>query len=169
MSAAVVAALKKLAVAVVSNPKVLKTICGIILGIIIIVIMPILVVLGIFNGDIQIDTDRLAQMIEENMTDEEQENIRHINDIMYGIESQMISEGYPNDRVNEAQLLYMFALEEKSTEEGFIESLVGCFAMEQTDEQLIQNVNQTFGLELSVEEFRQIMEDVTQVETEEEN
>lgn len=169
MSAAVVAALKKLAVAVVSNPKVLKKIGGIILGVIIIIVMPLAVVIGIFRGDIDIDTDRLAQLIEENLTDEEQESIQHINDTMYGIENRMIHEGYTKDRVNEAQLLYMLALEEQSTEEGFIESLVGCFAMEQTDEQLIQNVNQTFGLELSVEEFRQIMEDVTQVETEEEN
>ena len=41
MSAAVVAALKKIAAALLTNPKVLKTIGGIILGIIIIICMPI--------------------------------------------------------------------------------------------------------------------------------
>lgn len=163
MSAAVVAALKKLAVTVVSNPKVLKTIGGIILGIIIIICMPIAAVIGIFNGDINIDVDRLSQMIEENMTAEERERIQHINDTMYGIESQMNAGGYTQERVQEAQILYMLVLEEQSTEEGFIETLVGCFGAEQTDEQLVQNVNQAFGLELSVEEFSEIMNGIRSV------
>ena len=91
MSAAVVAALKKIAAALLTNPKVLKTIGGIILGIIIIICMPIATVIGIFNGDINIDVDRLSQMIEENMTAEEQARIQHINDTMFGIESEMLA------------------------------------------------------------------------------
>lgn len=63
MSATVAAALKKIAVAILTNPKVLKTIGGIVLGIIIIIIMPIVAVVSIFNGDINIDTDRLQTMV----------------------------------------------------------------------------------------------------------
>ena len=162
------AVIKKIIAVVVSNPKVLKTIGGIILGIIIIICMPIATVIGIFNGDIKIDTDRLTQMIEENMTDEEKEETKHINDTMCEIESQMLTEGYTQERVEEAQVLYMVMLEEQSTQDGFVETLVGCFATEQTDEQLIQNVNQVFGLELRVEEFREIMNGiVNDLETEE--
>ena len=163
MSAAVVAALKKVAAALLTNPKVLKAIGGIILGILIIVCMPIAAVIGIFNGDINIDVDRLTQMIEENLTEEERDRIQHINDTMYGIESQMIAGGYTQEQVQEAQLLYMIALEEQSEAEGFIETLVGCFTAEQTDEQLVQNVNQTFGLNLNVEEFSQIMNGIRSV------
>ena len=50
--AAIGAALKKIAVAILSNPKSWKTICGIILGIIIIVISPFAAVLGLMSGDI---------------------------------------------------------------------------------------------------------------------
>lgn len=157
------AVIKKIIAVVVSNPKVLKTIGGIILGIIIIICMPIAAVIGIFNGDINIDVDRLSELIEENMTEEEQTRIQHINDTMYGIESQMIAGGYTQERVQEAQILYMLALEEQSTAEGFIETLVGCFSAEQTDEQLMQNVNQTFGLELSVDEFSEIMNGIRSV------
>lgn len=157
------AVIKKIIAVIVSNPKVLKTIGGIILGILIIICMPIAAVIGIFNGDINIDLDRLSQMIEENMTDEEQEKIQHINDTMSGIESQMIAGGYPQERVQEAQLLYMLTLEEQSTQDGFIETLVGCFEAEQTDEQLVQNVNQAFGLEFSVEEFSEIMNGIRSV------
>ena len=157
------AVIKKIIVALASNPKVLKTIGGIILGIIIIICLPIAAVIGIFNGDINIDTDRLTQMIEENMTSEEREKIRLINDTMDGIENQMLAKGYTQERVQEAQLLYMMALEEQSTEPAFVETLVGCFSMEQTDEQLVQSVNQTFGIALSTEEFSQIMNGIRSV------
>ena len=45
MSVTVAAALKKIAVSLLTNPKALKTIGGIVLGIIIIIIMPIIAVI----------------------------------------------------------------------------------------------------------------------------
>lgn len=152
-----IAVVKKLLALIISNPKVLKTIGGIILGIMIIIAMPIVAVLGIFHGDVKIDTNRLVQLIEESMTEEEQARIQHVNDMMYGIESQMTIKGYTAERVQEAQVLYMLGLEEQSAEEDFIETLVGCFEMEQTEEQLMQNVNQTFGVQMSADEFTEIM------------
>jgi len=58
VSATVAAALKKIAVALLTNPKVLKTVLGIVLGIIIIIIMPIVAIVSIFNGSIEIDTTK---------------------------------------------------------------------------------------------------------------
>ena len=60
MSATVAAALKKIAVAILTDTKALKTVGGIVLGIIIIIIMPILAVVSIFNGDVNIDTDGIG-------------------------------------------------------------------------------------------------------------
>ena len=68
MSVTVGAALKKIAVALLTNPKVIKTIGGIVLGIIIIIIMPIVAVVSIFNGGIDLDTDRLQLMVVENLS-----------------------------------------------------------------------------------------------------
>ena len=68
MGATVAAALKKIAVALLTDPKVLKTVLGIVLGIIIFIVMPIVAVLSIFNGDMNIDTDRLHQMVAENLS-----------------------------------------------------------------------------------------------------
>ena len=112
---ATVAALKKIAVAILSNPKVIKTIGGIVLGIIIIIVMPIVVVVSIFSGDINIDTDRLQQMVVENMSSEEQENLQTIEDIMYTIEDEMIAAGFAS-RVKEAQVLYVMALSDSADE-----------------------------------------------------
>ena len=76
MGATVAAALKKIAVALLTDPKVLKTVLGIVLGIIIFIVMPIVAVLSIFNGDMNIDTDRLHQMVAENLSSEEQAKLQ---------------------------------------------------------------------------------------------
>ena len=65
MSATIGAALKKIAVALLTNPKVIKTIFGIVIGIIIVVVMPIVAVISIFNGSMDIDTDKLSQSIQK--------------------------------------------------------------------------------------------------------
>lgn len=58
MSATIGAALKKIAVALLTDKKVIKTIGGIVIGIIIIVVMPIVAVVSVFNGSMDIDTDK---------------------------------------------------------------------------------------------------------------
>lgn len=65
MTATIGAALKKIAVALLTDKKVIKTIGGIIIGIIIIVVMPIVAVVSFFNGSMDIDTDKLNQSIQD--------------------------------------------------------------------------------------------------------
>ena len=50
MSATVAAALKKIAVAVLTDKKLQRTVLGIVLGVIIIIIMPVAAVISLFNG-----------------------------------------------------------------------------------------------------------------------
>lgn len=158
----IAAALKKIAVSLLTNPKVLKTIGGIVLGIIIIIIMPVIAVISIFNGNMNIDTDRLQQMVEENLSAEEQEKLQFLEDTMHGIEEAMTAAGFSMQQVKEAQVLYVLALSDKASEEGFIENLVGCFATDQTDEQLIGVVNETFGTEIAVSDFTKLMNSLSQ-------
>ena len=49
----VASALKKIAVGLLTDPKVFKTIGGIVLGIIIIIAMPVIAVISFFDGDIE--------------------------------------------------------------------------------------------------------------------
>ena len=86
MSATVGAALKKIAVALLTDKKVIKTMGGIIIGIIIIVVMPIVAVVSFFNGSMDIDTDKLNQSIQENISAEQMENLQLINDTMTEVE-----------------------------------------------------------------------------------
>ena len=163
MSVTVGAALKKIVVAILTNPKVLKTIGGIVLGIIVIIIMPIVAVVSIFSGDIEIDTGRLQAMVVENLSAEEQAKLQFVEDTMYGIEDEMAAAGFGGLRVTEAQVLFTLCLYDHAQEEGFISRLTGCFAEGQTDAQLIDAVNAAFGTEISSEEFSQIMDGVRSV------
>ena len=119
MSATVAAALKKIAVALLSNPKVLKTVLGIVLGIIIIIIMPIIAIVSIFNGSIEIDTDRLQTMVVENLSAEEQAKLQFVEDTMYAIEDEMKTAGF-GGRVKEAQVLYVLALSDYAEQSDFV-------------------------------------------------
>lgn len=159
MSATVAAALKKLSAVVLSDKNNLKTAVGIIIGIIVIIVMPIAAVLSIFSGDMNIDTDRLQQMITESLTSEEEDNLKFIEDTMLSLDEKMTAAGFP-DRVKEAQVLYVLALSDYSREDGFTDKLVDCFAADQTDEQLILAVNETFGTDIKSEDFTKIMNDI---------
>lgn len=159
MSATVAAALKKIAVSLLTNPKVLKTVLGIVLGIIIIIIMPIVAIVSIFNGNIEIDTDRLQTMVVENLSAEEQAKLQFVEDTMYGIDTAMKNAGF-SGRTKDAQVLYVLALSDKAHESDFISKLVGCFTVEQTDEQLIAAVNSAFGTQLTAEDFANVMKNI---------
>ena len=159
MSATVAAALKKLSAVVLSDKNNLKTAVGIIIGIIVIIVMPIAAVLSIFSGDMNIDTDRLQQMITESLTSEEEDNLKFIEDTMLTLDEKMTAAGFP-DRVKEAQVLYVLALSDYSREDGFTDKLVGCFTANQTNEQLISAVNEAFGTDIKSEDFTKIMNDI---------
>lgn len=159
MSATVAAALKKLSAVVLSDKNNLKTAVGIIIGIIVIIVMPIAAVLSIFSGDMSIDTDRLQQMITESLTSEEEYNLKFIEDTMLTLDEKMTAAGFP-DRVKEAQVLYVLALSDYSREDGFTDKLVDCFAADQTNEQLISAVNETFWTDIKSEDFTKIMNDI---------
>lgn len=152
MSATVAAALKKIAVVLLTDKRVLKTVCGIVLGILMIIIMPIAVVIGIFNGDINMDAARLQQMVMENLSEEEKAELQFMEDTMTAIEEKMTAAGFP-DKARDARILYVAALSDRAHDSGFIDKLVGCFAAEQTDEQLIDAVNTAFGTDITVEDF----------------
>lgn len=156
MSAAVGAALKKLAVYILTDKKALKTVIGILLGVIIIIVMPIAAVIGMFNGGINIDTDRLQQIIVQNLSEEEKSKLQFVDDTMKSIDEKMKSTGF-NSRKKEAQILYVLALSDYANQDDFTDKLVGCFKENQTDEQLIASVNTTFGTQLSAKDFEKIM------------
>lgn len=157
MSATVAAALKKIAVAVLTDKKLRRTVLGIVLGVIIIIIMPVAAVISLFNGDIEIDTDRLQTLVVENLSAEEKAKLQAVEDTMYAIEDEMKAAGFTAEKAKEAQVLYVLALSDYAEQTDFVSKLAGCFAEDQTDEQLISAVNSAFGTELKTEDFTKVM------------
>ena len=146
---AVAAVAKKVIAYVVTDKKAMKIVCGIVLGVIVIICMPIAALLGIFSGGIEIDTNRLQEMLQENQT----VLMEHWSDV----ETGLTDAGYDSSRIQEAQLLYVFSLYEYVEDTDFADKFVGCFAAEQTDAELIANVNSAFGTNISVDEFSSAM------------
>lgn len=163
MSTSAAAFLKQIAASLLTNKKVLKFICGVILGIVIIVCIPIYTVVGIFSGDITIDLDRFQELLEQNMSAEDEAMLRQVEQTMIAIEDTMTAAGYPSQRVTEAQVLYVLALSDYASQPGFVDKLAGCFTPEQTDANLISSVNAAFGTNLLTLDFTTIMESIRAV------
>lgn len=163
MSASVAAFLKQIAASLLTNRKVLKFIGGVILGVIIIVCIPIYTVVGIFSGDITIDMDRFQELLEQNMSAEDEAMLQQVEQTMIAIEDTMTAAGYTSQRVTEAQVLYVLALSDYASQPGFVEKLTGCFTPEQTDANLISSVNAAFGTNLLTLDFTTIMESIRAV------
>ncbi|MBO5014855.1 MAG: hypothetical protein J6C92_03485 [Bacteroidaceae bacterium] len=146
---AVGAALKKVATYILTDKKALKVV-GMIIGIVIvIIIMPIIALIGLFSGTVDIDTDRLHQMIQENQS--------QMAENWTAVETAMTNAGYDSMRIQEAQTLYVFALYDFADESGFATKFVDCFETEQTDAELIENVNSVFGTNIVVQDFTNAM------------
>lgn len=122
MSATIGAALKKIAVSLLTDKKVLKTISGIVIGIIIVVVMPIIAVISIFNGSMNIDTDKLNQSIQQNISDEQMEKFQLINDTMSEVETQLDKKKL-SDCNTQAEVIYLFFLSDKSKDKDFVKTL----------------------------------------------
>ena len=91
--------------------------------------------------------------------DAEDDLLRSVEDTMAEIEFAMIDAELSNE-VGAAQALYVMALYDYSSQPGFVSRLVSCFEAEQTDDQLIANVNAAFGTDITVQDFTNVMRNV---------
>lgn len=149
---AIIPILKKIAVAIVSDKKGRKVVIGIVLGVIFVIMMPIIAILGIFSGGIDLGLDDINSLVQQQQTVGES--------TLTAIEEQMLSEGYSQLKAEEAQAIYLLALFDKTDEENFTERLVGCFETEQTDTELITAVNAEFGTAINPSDFTVAVQEI---------
>ena len=162
MAAPIIPILKKLAVALVTDKKFRNRVFGIILGILVIIMLPVMAVVGVFSELGNINTSEMEQILSEYETT--------ASAVATEIEEEMTAQGFTALKIEEAQTLYAFALYDYGTEEGFVEKLVGCYSMEeQTDEELIAKVNETFGTEYTADEYTSLMQEIRDTHVLDEN
>lgn len=159
MGVTVGAALKKAATILLSDPKVLKKVATAILVVLVALILPLVMVVCLFSGEFRIDTGQLLEYVQSNLTQEDIQLLQRIESTMTEIETAMVEANFSGS-VGAAQALYILALSDHAGQPGFVSRLVSCFAAEQTDDQLIANVNSTFGTNISVQDFSNVMRNV---------
>ena len=159
MSAAVGAALKKIAVALLTDKGVLKSLGMVILVLLVTLLLPLMALVAVLSGNVELDTNALMSRIEANLSDSDRAMLTAVEDTMDAIETALTEAQMP-DRVAEAQALYIMALYDKSGSTDFVPRLVSCFSEGQTDAQLINAVNTEFGTNITVEEFSHVAQNL---------
>ncbi len=149
---ALIPILKKVATVVVSDKKLRKVAVGIILGAVFLLMLPIIAILGIFSGTIDVGLDNVNEIIAQQQATAQA--------TMTEIESVMVEDGYSAQRIEEAQVLFTLAFLNRGDEDGFVEKFVGCFAVEQTDMELITAVNTEFGTTVTVDQYTEAVQDI---------
>ena len=152
MAIPIIPILKKIGTAVLSNKKGRKVIGGIILGSLVLLMTPAAVVLGVFSGSMDINTDGVQTIVKDRQETEEKRYAE--------IEQAMTEAGYGEIKIREAQAIYSFALFNLSGDD-VAEKLTECFLAE-TDEELAEKINGAFYTAFSVDEFSSILEIVRQ-------
>ena len=159
MSITVGAALKKIAVALLSDKKTLKKAAMAILVVIVALFMPMAAIITVFSGTLKLVVGALQEQIAEEMSDGDRQMLQQVEDNMNAIQTALRDADMPS-RVREAQMLYILALYDHSDQPGFVPRLVGCFQPEQTDDQLIAAVNNAFGTNIAAEDFTKLVGNV---------
>lgn len=150
MAVPIIPILKKIGTAVLSNKKGRKVVGGIILGSLVLLMTPAAVVLGIFSGSMDINTDGVQTIVKDRQETEEKRYA--------AIEQLMQEAGYGEIKIREAQAVYSFALFNLSGDD-VAEKLTECFSAE-TDEELAEKINGAFYTAFSVDEISAILESV---------
>lgn len=159
MSATIGAALKKIATALLTDKRVLKAVGMTVLVLIVALLLPIMAMMALLSGDIELDTDALMNRIEANLSDSDIAMLTTIEDTMEAIDTALTDAEMPS-RVREAQALYIMALYNQSSSSNFVSRLVSCFRENQTDTQLICAVNSEFGTNIAVEDFSHVAQNL---------
>ena len=89
MSAAIGAALKKIAVALLTDKKVLKTLGMAILVLIVALLLPLMAMMALLSGDIELDTGELMARIEANLSASDLAMLTTIEDTMEAIDKRV--------------------------------------------------------------------------------
>ena len=157
MSATIGAALKKIAVALLADRRNWEKIGAVLLAVVLLVLLPVLSVEAIFQGDFDWDSPELVSAVLEDLDMESLGFLETSNSVLTQLQEALKEASFGFEEFRKAQALYWLALSPYAEKADFIEKLVGCFAPEQTNEELIANVNAAFGTDIDPEEFSQIL------------
>ena len=157
MSATLGAALKKIAVALLTDRRNWEKIAVAVFAVVLLFLLPVLSVLAVFQGDFDWDSPELVSAVIQELDVGSLGFLEGTNSVLGQLQEALKSAGFGFDEFRKAQALYWLALSPFGEDENFIPKLVGCFAPDQTNEELIANVNTAFGTDIDPAEFEKIL------------
>ena len=156
MSATIGAALKKIAVAILLDKKNWEQIICLLLAVFMLILFPTVALAAVISmKDADFTSPEVQAKVILSLTEEQVDELTLIEDTVNALHTAMT--GRTPEQIKAAEVLYILALSEFAKEPGFVAKLVRCFADDQTDEELIAEVNAAFGTELDPEDFSAIM------------
>ena len=155
MSTTVAAALKKIAVALLTDKKTVKKLGIFILSVFVGLIMPIAALLGICSSRLEFTEDQFDAII-DSLDSDALVKIATIQETLDEIEDAM-EDADMHSRYEEAQILYMMALYEYQDEDDFVDRLVVCFEEDQSDYELIEAVNDEFDCDIDPTDYLNVV------------
>lgn len=161
MSAAVGAALKKIAAGLLADKRTWEKLACVLLAVLFLFLFPLIAVQAVFKGaEFDADDPAFQQAVIGNLSVETIGKLQNVEAMMLGIESAMKGAGLEAE-VKKAQVLYTLALYQHSlTDPLFVSKLVSCFTKDISDAQLVANINAMFGTSITVEDFSHVMQSV---------
>lgn len=157
MSATIGAALKKIAVALATDRRNWEKIGIVLLAVLLLFLLPVLSVEAVFQGDFDWDSPELVSAVMEDLDIGSLGFLEFSDSVLTQLQDALKDAGFGFDEFRKAQALYWLALSPFGEEPDFVEKLVGCFAPDQTNEELIANVNTAFGTDIDPEEIGKIL------------
>ena len=157
MSATLGAALKKIAVALLSDHRNWEKIAVALFAVLLLFLLPILSVEAIFQADMDWNSPELVSAVMEELDVGSLGFLESSNSVLTQLQEALKAAGFGFDEFRKAQALYWLALSPYAEEDDFVQKLVGCFAPEQTNEELVANVNAAFGTDIDPEDFEKIL------------
>lgn len=159
MASKIMVAAKKAAAYFLSDKRTWTAILSIIIGVLMLFIMPAIILMSIANGttNMNVGKEELQKSIINNLSSEEIMKLNSLDETMNNINDVMLAQGLEKD-VGKAQIIYVCSLYEIAPKyPGFVEMLVTCLVGADTDEILLANIKNTFGVEISLKDLQNIM------------
>lgn len=109
-------------------------------------------------NEIEIDTAQAQEIIVQNMSADEKAKLQHLEDVMTGIGKEFQKRKLNNLTIKKAQALYACAFYDiEKGNSDFITKYADCFENASDDSNLLQLLNSTFGTNISIEDFNNLM------------
>lgn len=150
----------KAAVAVASDKRGRVAIATILCSIIMLFFLPLIVYMGVMSnfGEVEIDTVQAQKMIVQNMSAEEKAKLQHLENVMLGISKEFQKRKLNNYTIKKAQALYVCAFYDiEKIDSEFITKYADCFEKAKDDTELLSLLGNTFGTNISADEFNNLM------------